>query len=171
MMASVIIGWVLLGFVLLIISYILIYPQFKPNQLKQKSPTLRASPLLFDDRYGLCKVNGGERLGSDSFTLDITSDNGQNYNLKYFRGEIIPYNEYNVLVGSGSPLYITRKAFDLMEGKPVTQHDVVKNLRNQMQTIKSQAKIQINNPDEKVKQMVDLISQIESSKKAKEVRT
>lgn len=159
------VGYIILAISILLVIYFLVYPQLGKFMPYKKTPIARPKPLLFDKRYGLCRVEGGEELSCDSFKLELYSDSGHTYHAKYFVDEIKMYKDFNVLCGIGNPLYIVEKDLNEIKGISSDHYKVISDLRNELELTKARTKINISDYESKTKEILKMISDYEKSKK------
>lgn len=167
-MVTAITGVGIVGLMALAVGYFSLYPQWKSRKtLTTYSTRTRPKSLLFDKRYGLCYIESGEILNDNSFKLELFSSNGQTYYPRYYNNEIVTYSEFNNLVGSGSPLYITKKDFNEMEGKKDNNFNVITDLKNQLVQTRAKSKILVSDPDERTDKLINWLTQLEVSRKSR----
>lgn len=170
-MNYVIIAGALVVLATLLFLYLAIYPNWaNKNKIEVVNPRARPTAMLFDHRHGLCKITKGKELSHNSFMLWLLSENGHEYPVKFYKGEIMFYNEFMSLCGEGAPIYITTKAHSINEGGQISEIkkiDTLAELNNQVELTKARAKNQVNDPDEKVEQAVRWLSDLLKAQKQK----
>lgn len=160
------IGFAVIVVTVVIIGYLSFYPQYRSKTSNVSiAPVTRGKSLLFDKRYGLCRIESAEPLSNNSFKLELFSSSGHTYYAKFYDDEITVYNLMHNLTGRGAPIYMNKRDYLDMDGKDMRPVDEVQLLRNELEQTKSRAKIQINDPDEKVNSIISWLSQLEASKK------
>ena len=169
-MPSVLIGYFIAGLAVLAFTYLLLYPNVKGRfgtTYILKNPAYKKT-FLHDEKYGFCLIKGGKRLTDNSYQLELEDQHGDTHMPKFYHGDIMPWNEFNVLVGGGAPVYITKNAFykkSDFDSKDLSQ---IQQLRNELEKTKTEAKIFINNPKETIREIADIIGTIEGQKQKKE---
>lgn len=171
-MVSPTIGFWVLGIITIIVVYILFYPQLGIKKTSiVKAPRVRGKSLLFDKRYGLCSIESRQNLGGGAMKLELSSQSGGTYYAKYYEDEIMMYNISSCLAGTGSPIYITKKDYLMLNGEPTQKLDVIQQLKDENRTIRAKAKIQIHNPNAIIDKTLNWLTLLESSTKRSKVES
>lgn len=158
---------------LAVIAYvILINPTLSKRVKFIHQNNVTSKRYLLDDRYGLCRIKQGQRLNEESFKLWLETPDQHEYQVKYFYGDIIPVNDFDITVNDTGTVMLQTARFKKLKTMP-EQIDEVQHLKNELIKQRANAKIAINNPDENVNKMVDWLVKFEQSKNKgrTEVRT